>query len=97
MELSEVYKPDIKLVAVRRLATRTARMLIPVPAQASSASLGVGSGVEGSFKALILLSLLVVCVELARLGEHALDARRRCQVQPRRSGESTRLPPHPDN
>ena len=32
---------------------------------------------EGSFKALVLLSLLLVVIELARVGEHALDARRR--------------------
>ena len=30
---------------------------------------------EGSFKALVLLSLLVVSVKRARLGEHALDTR----------------------
>ena len=39
--------------------------------------LGVGRGEEGVLKALVLLALLLVVIELARVGEHALDARRR--------------------
>ena len=35
--------------------------------------LGVGRGEEGVLQALVLLALLLVVIELARLGEHALD------------------------
>ena len=42
----------------------------------TSSSLGVGAREEGSLESLLILVLLGVVVELARLREHALDASR---------------------